>query len=175
MPKPPDATSNRSELILGVDPGTAVCGWGLIAREGNRMRHVDHGVWRTPAKAPLATRLHHIATGLETLIKERSPQAVAVEQAFFGKNVQSALRLGEARGVILATCARCGLEPVEYPTAVVKKSLVGNGRADKSQVQFMLTRLLKMDAPPEPLDASDALALAYTLALEAKFRRAAGR
>jgi crossover junction endodeoxyribonuclease RuvC len=168
-------TEAAGELILGIDPGTAVCGWGLIHRRGNRLRHVDHGAWRTPAKQPLSSRLLFIATELEALIKERQPQAVAVEQAFFGKNVQSALRLGEARGVILATSARCGLAPVEYPTANVKKALVGNGRADKTQVQFMLQRLLRMDSPPEPLDASDALALAYTLGLESSFQRAARR
>ncbi|MEZ6194780.1 MAG: crossover junction endodeoxyribonuclease RuvC [Planctomycetota bacterium] len=161
-----EGIERRGRLVLGLDPGTAVTGWGLVSREGSRLSCVEYGCWKTSAGTPLPRRLLQITEGLEALLARTRPDAVAIEQAFFGKNVQSALRLGEARGSLLLTCARLGIETHEYPTASVKKALVGNGRADKTQVQFMLTRLLRMSAPPEPLDASDALALAFTLAME---------
>ena len=150
-------------LVLGIDPGTRVTGIGFVRRFGSRFEVVDYGAWRARDGMTRAERLGDLSRHVEQLCQTRTPAAVALEQAFIGRNIQSALRLGEARGAILAACARCDVTVVEYPTATVKKAIVGNGRAAKEQVQFMLQRLLNLSEPPRPLDASDALALAFTL------------
>lgn len=153
-------------LILGIDPGTAVTGWGLVHREGTRLEPAGHGAWRTSKVEGRAPKLAFLCERLEELLEEKKPDVVALEQAFLGKNIQSSLRLGEARGALMATCARAKIPVVEFPTASVKKAVVGNGRADKSQVQFMLQRLLGLKEPPRPADAGDALALAFALAVD---------
>lgn len=154
-------------LILGIDPGTSVTGWGLLRRKGTLITAVDHGCWRTRRQDSLSTRLSTIVKGVRAALETHRPAAVSLEQAFYGRNIQSTLRLGEARGAILAACGDEGIPVYEYATATVKKIVVGSGRADKSQVQFMLQKLLKLTEPPKPHDASDALALAYSLAMEA--------
>ncbi len=153
-------------LILGIDPGLSVTGWGLVRKDGNRLVSKGAGAWRPPRSLGIAPRLAWLTERLADCIREHRPSALALEQAFVGRNIQSALRLGEARGAILAVCGRMNLEVHEYPTASVKKAVVGSGRADKTQVNFMLQRLLGLTEPPKPLDASDALALAYTLATD---------
>lgn len=154
------------ELVLGIDPGTTVTGWGLVRRSGNRVSAAGYGAWRPKRTHGRAAKLAAICDHLDEALASLRPDIVALEQAFLGKNIQSALRLGEARGAIMASCARAGLEVVEFPTATVKKAVVGNGRADKSQVQFMLQRLLGLKEPPTPADAGDALALAFALAVD---------
>ncbi len=156
-------------LVLGIDPGLSVTGWGLVHKNGNRLGSKGSGAWRPPRSLAIAPRLAWLTEKLAACIREHRPDALALEQAFVGRNIQSALRLGEARGAILAVCGRMNVQVHEYPTASVKKAVVGSGRADKSQVNFMLQRLLGLERPPKPLDASDALALAYTLAMDWNF------
>jgi len=164
----------RASIIVGIDPGTAVTGFAVVRARGNRITAAAWGCWRTKPADAIGHRLAGLVAQLDTLLEEWSPDALALEQAFFGKNVQSALRLGEARGALLAAAARRDVDVVEYPTASVKKRVVGNGRADKTQVQFMLQRLLHLEEPPRPLDASDALALAYALACDRAWLGASG-
>jgi crossover junction endodeoxyribonuclease RuvC len=146
--------------ILGIDPGTLRLGYGVIDRVGPaRMSYVECGVISAPARQVRTQRLLTIGRGLRELVAELKPDAVAMEEAFFGKNVQSTIALGEARGVALFVTADCGLPLSGYPPARVKSTVVGNGRASKGQVQFLVRALLSMrKAPPE--DAADALAIA---------------
>lgn len=148
-------------VILGLDPGLASTGWGAILREGNRLTHIDNGQIETDPAAPLANRLLLIADGLRRVIEEVGPGAVAIEEVFVNKNAQSTLKLGQARGAVLVAAAAAGVPITEYAASLVKKSVVGSGRAAKDQVQAMLRTLLpglKIAGP----DAADALAVAIT-------------
>ena len=155
-------------LILGVDPGTAVTGYGLV-RLGERgtLQLVECGVIRTRPRDPLASRLVEIAASIRALIARWHPSALAVEDIFYARNVRTTVTLGHARGVILLAGAECGLPVHEFPPAEVKKSVAGTGAASKEQVQFMVTKILRLAAPPSPVDASDAVAVAMTLAMRA--------
>ena len=147
--------------ILGLDPGLGTTGWGAIRREGNRLTHIDNGEINTNADAPLGNRLIALADGLAAALSAIRPDAVAIDEVFVNKNAQSTLKLGQARGVILLAAARSGAPITEYAARLVKKSVVGTGRADKEQVQAMLRTLLpgvKLAGP----DAADALAVAIT-------------
>jgi crossover junction endodeoxyribonuclease RuvC len=145
--------------ILGIDPGTLACGYGIIDALGTEARPVDFGVIKT-GRRPLPQRLRIVFDGIQTLVTRYEPDVAAVEGAFFGKNVRAALRIGEGRGVAIAAAAKAGLEVFEYAPAAVKKAVVGNGRAHKSQVQQMVKLLLNLREAPEPEDAADALAIA---------------
>ena len=145
--------------IIGIDPGSRATGYGLVIKEGNRLIHLDNGVIRPPTKAELPERLLVIFQGLESIIKEYSPQCAAIEQVFMSQNAQSALKLGQARGAALLALASAGLEIGEYSPMQVKSSVVGYGRAAKSQVQQMVKALLKLPEIAQE-DASDALAVA---------------
>lgn len=148
-------------IILGLDPGLASTGWGAILREGNRLIHIDNGQIETDLAAPLANRLLLIADGLRRVIEDVGPGAVAIEEVFVNKNAQSTLKLGQARGAVLVAAASAGVPITEYAASLVKKSVVGSGRAAKDQVQAMLRTLLpglKIAGP----DAADALAVAIT-------------
>ncbi len=145
--------------VLGIDPGSRATGYGLVEKEGNRLIHVDNGVIRPPAKADLPDRLLAIFSGLNDIIAEYSPQTGAIEQVFMSQNVQSALKLGQARGAALLAMAAAGLEIGEYSPMQIKSSVVGYGRASKSQVQQMVKALLKLPEIAQE-DASDALAAA---------------
>lgn len=148
-------------VILGLDPGLGTTGWGAILREGNRLSHIDNGEINTNADAPLANRLLVLADGLRTVIEQVKPDTIGVEEVFVNRNAQSTLKLGQARGVVLLEAARSKAPITEYAAKLVKKSVVGTGRADKEQVQAMLRRLLpglKLAGP----DAADALAVAIT-------------
>jgi len=148
-------------IILGIDPGTAVTGYGVVSRgESGAIALVECGVIRTPARAPLAERLRDIHEGIAELIERHDPQSVAVEGVFFGKNVRTAVVLGHARGAILVAAALRGVAVAEYPPAEVKSAVVGTGRATKEQVQFMVQRLLRLREPPRPDDAADGVAVA---------------
>ena len=145
--------------ILGIDPGSRATGYGLIRLEGNRLHHIDNGVIRPPEKATLAQRLLHIYLELQAVIKQYSPECAAIEQVFMGNNAQSALKLGQARGVAMLAAAGAGLDVAEYSPLQIKSAVVGYGRASKSQVQQMVKALLKLPEIAQE-DASDALAIA---------------
>ena len=147
--------------ILGLDPGLGTTGWGLIEAEGNRLRHIANGQLKTDAKEALPQRLAHLASMIDALVADHEPAAAAAEEIFVNKNPQSTLKLAQARGAILLSVARHGLEVGEYAPRLVKKAVVGTGTADKTQVHAMVSRLLpgvKIAGP----DASDALAVAIT-------------
>jgi len=148
-------------LVLGLDPGLGTTGWGLIEAEGNRLAHVANGQIKTDAAIPLPKRLAALANELEQLIAERRPGTAAVEEVFVNKNPQSTLKLGQARGVVIMVAARGGLEVGEYAARLVKKAVVGNGNAEKTQVHAMVSRLLPGAKIAGP-DAADALAVAIT-------------
>jgi crossover junction endodeoxyribonuclease RuvC len=145
--------------ILGIDPGTRDCGYGAIETDGYEARVLDFGAVRS-RDSSLPARLKAIYEGLQSVAESVQPDVVAVESAFFGKNVRSALKIGEGRGVALLAAAASGAEVVEYSPAEVKKAVVGTGRAHKSQVQKMVQTILGLSEPPSSQDASDALAIA---------------
>jgi len=146
--------------ILGVDPGSRVTGYGVIEMVGpGRSRYLECGVLRTSPKLPIALRLVEIAQGLREVVEDLQPQVAAVEDVFYRKNARSALLLGQARGVALLVCAEQGLDVFSYPPAFVKKTVAGQGRATKEQMQKMVTVLCGLKHEPES-DAADALALA---------------
>ena len=147
--------------LLGLDPGLGTTGWGLIQAEGNRLSHIANGQLKTDTAAPLPERLADLSRQLEALIAEIAPDAAAVEEVFVNKNPQSTLKLGQARGVVLATAARSGVPVGEYAARLVKKAVVGNGNAEKVQVHAMVSRLLPGAKIAGP-DAADALAIAIT-------------
>jgi crossover junction endodeoxyribonuclease RuvC len=148
-------------IILGVDPGLGTTGWGLIQAEGNRLSHIANGQLTTKTSVELPQRLASLAEQLEQLIAEHRPDSAAVEEVFVNQNPQSTLKLGQARGVVIMTAARAGIEVGEYAARLVKKAVVGVGNAEKAQVHAMVARLLpgvKIVGP----DAADALAVAIT-------------
>jgi len=148
-------------VVLGLDPGTRVAGWGAVVEAPDGPRFLACGLLRPDPRAGIAPRLGAIARELDELLGRLRPRVLVVEKAFAARNVKSALRIGEARGAVLATAARRCVETVEYAPAVAKKALVGHGAASKSQVAAMVERILRrsLDAPE---DATDALALALT-------------
>ncbi len=149
--------------LLGVDPGTQTLGWGIVTLEKNP-KLVACGAVRANRREAAAERLACMADSLAAIIEEHKPDRAAVEKAFFGKSAASALRIGEARGVVLAELARAHVPVEEITPAEVKRSVAGSGAAHKRQVQTMVTAILGLAEPPEPLDASDALAVALCLA-----------
>ncbi|MEO6710899.1 MAG: crossover junction endodeoxyribonuclease RuvC [Planctomycetota bacterium] len=155
------ALGAKAAVILGIDPGTRFVGWGAIVLTPRGPRLVAAGVIRA-GSGDLPERLGLIRRELDRLIELHRPIVVAVEEAFAHKNMQSALRIGEARGVVLSCASAVGVAVHQYPPAAAKKALVGNGAAHKTQVAAMVARRLELAAAPEPLDASDALALALT-------------
>ncbi|WP_288485031.1 crossover junction endodeoxyribonuclease RuvC [uncultured Novosphingobium sp.] len=148
-------------LIIGIDPGLACTGWGIVAKSGSRLSHVANGQVRTDTNASLAERLVTLDTELTDVILAHRPDTGAVEEVFVNTNAQSTLKLGQARGVCLLALARAGMPVAEYATSLVKKALVGTGRAEKTQVQAML-KILLPGLKPAGADAADALAVAIT-------------
>lgn len=147
--------------VLGIDPGSRRTGWGVVQLEGTRLRHIGAGTIAVPEKLPLAKRLHLIHQGLQRVIADHQPEEVAVEEIFFAKHANAALKLGHARGVALLVAAASELEVYEYPPAIVKRTIVGRGAADKTQVGRVIMAMLGLkEAPGE--DAADALAVAVT-------------
>jgi len=155
-------------IILGIDPGTALMGYGLIKYKNDTLQVIDYGCLRTSARLSLAERLFQLHEGLEKLINLYQPQTLSVEELFFNKNVTTALAVGQARGVVLLTAAKAGLLIKEYTPLQVKQSLVGYGRAEKQQVQYMVKMLLNLREIPKPDDAADALAIAICEAYSCK-------
>jgi crossover junction endodeoxyribonuclease RuvC len=148
-------------IILGLDPSLSSTGYGLIRAEGNRLTHLANGQLRTDARDPLPRRLAFLAAQLDALLADHQPQSAAAEEIFVNKNPQSTLKLAQARGVVLMTAARSGIEVAEYAARLVKKAVVGAGNADKAQIHFMVQRLLPGVTVAGP-DAADALAVAIT-------------
>jgi crossover junction endodeoxyribonuclease RuvC len=147
-------------LILGIDPGTAITGYGLVREDEQGLTLVEYGVLTTPSGQPLPKRLQAIYQGLSDLIREHRPEAAAVEELFFSRNVRTALSVGHARGVTLLALADAGLPIYEYKPLEVKQAIAGYGAADKQQVQEMVRMLLDLDNVPQPDDAADAIAVA---------------
>ena len=146
--------------ILGLDPGIATVGFGIVDTEKNRQRLVSCGVITTPAHTPLTQRLDQIYTDLEELIRTYQPEVMAVEELFFNTNITTGISVAQGRGVIILCAFRSGLKIYEYTPLQVKQAVVGYGRADKKQVMDMVRRILNLPAPPKPDDAADAVALA---------------
>ena len=146
--------------VLGIDPGFATTGYGVVERSAGSLRPVTLGAIRTPASLPQAGRLAYLRQALLEILASTSPDVVAIERLFFNSNVRTAMSVGQASGVALATAAEAGLEVVDYTPPEVKQSVVGVGNASKHQVQAMVAALLKLDAVPKPPDAADACALA---------------
>jgi crossover junction endodeoxyribonuclease RuvC len=153
--------------ILGIDPGSHVTGYGVIDKSGNYLRHVLYGEIKPPKNSLLSEVLMDISRKLSAVILETEPQAVGLENIFYGKNVRSLIRQAQVRGVVIFTCAGKGIPVFEYSPLEVKKAVVGYGRAEKRQVQMMVKAILKLDALP-PADAADALAAAICQANFAK-------
>ena len=148
-------------ILLGIDPGLGTTGWGVISADGNRLSHIANGRIVTDTKAPLAARLVELDRALTDIILQHQPQGAAVDEVFVNSNPQSTLKLGQARGAILLSAARSGLDIGEYAARLVKKAVVGVGNADKTQVHAMVSRLLPGAKIAGP-DAADALAVAIT-------------
>jgi crossover junction endodeoxyribonuclease RuvC len=146
--------------IIGIDPGTAITGFGIINCQNGKSELIEAGVIRTPTKQALQLRLQTIYTDLTNLIKKYHPQHAAIEQLYFAKNVSTAISVSHARGVALLALANAGLEAVDYTPLQVKQALTGYGRAEKNQIQEMVKKLLDLKTLPKPDDAADALAVA---------------
>ncbi len=147
------------QRVIGVDPGLSITGFGILDYKGANIQVVAYGTIKPPADEALPNRLEYLNSHMTELLEKFEPQAMAIEDTFFSKNVKSALLLGQARGVLLLAAASKGIPSVEYAPRKVKQSVVGNGAADKKQVQYMVQQILKMDEPLKPLDISDALAI----------------
>ncbi len=152
-------------MILGVDPGYGILGYGLLSKVGNRIEYVHHGFVKTPKNLSLPERLLRLYTEFERVLDEYRPDEGAVEKLFFVKNVTNALEVGHARGVVLLQLARRRIPVYEYTPQQVKISVVGYGKASKRQVQEMVKRLLRLKDIPKPDDSADALAVAWCHAL----------
>jgi crossover junction endodeoxyribonuclease RuvC len=160
--------------ILGIDPGSQATGYGVIDTDGQRHRLVELGVIRTPPNLSFPQKLHFIHGRIADVVESTSPDEVVVENLFYATNVKSALRLGHVRGVVLLPGVALGLPVFEYSPLEVKQAVVGFGRADKTQVQKMVALLLELDAPPEPHDVADALAVALCHAHQIRFAEKVG-
>lgn len=150
--------------ILGIDPGLERVGWGIVEKNGSVLRVVAHGLVTTP-RIEIGARLALIHQEVSDLLSEHGPQAVATERLFFAKNQTTAIDVAKALGVVVLACAGQGLVCHEYSPPEVKLAVVGNGAAEKRQVQFMVTKLLGLNETPKPDDVADALAVAVTHAL----------
>ena len=161
-------------IILGVDPGSQRTGYGVIDTDGRRHRLLTHGAITTPARTNLPLRLSLIHAGVSRLIEAHRPEALAVEDVFHAVNTRSALVLGHVRGVILLAGAQAGLPVHEFPPATVKVQVTGYGRAEKAQMQRMVQAILRLESPPKPDHAADALAVGICHALAPPLLKAVG-
>ena len=146
--------------ILGIDPGYAILGWGVLDVEGNRFKVVAYDSILTDKDTPMPERLEQLYQGLCEIIEKYRPQAASIEELYFNNNAKTAIMVGEARGVAILACSRGGLEINEYTPLQIKQALVGYGRADKKQVQQMVKTILNLEKVPKPDDTADALAAA---------------
>lgn len=151
---------SKGHTILGIDPGTATMGWGVMRQEGNKLRHLRHGVIITTSSWEMPRRLNHLFDSVTELINGYRPDAVAVEELFFNTNVTTAMTVGQARGVAMLAAHRAGVAVFEYTPLQVKQAVTSYGRAEKRQVQEMVRNLLGLREIPKPDDAADGLAIA---------------
>jgi crossover junction endodeoxyribonuclease RuvC len=151
--------------VLGIDPGTAACGYGIVRGSGGRLQAVEFGWWPTSPREPPELRLKRIHDAVADLIARHEPDAVALEESFVGADARIALSVGQARGAALVACANAGVSCAEYAPASVKSAVCGYGRAEKAQVQRMVKAILSLPEPPNPHHAADALAVAICHAL----------
>ncbi len=151
--------------VLGIDPGTAACGYGIVHESDGRLRATCHGWWETPARQRTELRLRTIFDAVQELIAEHAPDAVALEESYVGADARIALSVGQARGAVLVAASSVGVVCAEYAPSRVKQAVTGYGRADKQQVQRMVKAILAMDELPRPNHAADALAVAICHAL----------
>ncbi len=147
-------------VILGIDPGLAIVGWGVIDYKNTKFRTIAYGSLQTPAGTRTEARLAAIYDGMKALIEQYRPDAVAIEELFFDKNITTGIRVAEARGVLLLAAEQAGIPIQEYTPMQVKQAVSGYGKADKRQVITMVTMLLGLAKPPKPDDTADALAIA---------------
>jgi crossover junction endodeoxyribonuclease RuvC len=157
--------------VLGIDPGTAACGYGIVHESGGRLREVAHGCWRTASRERLELRLMTIYEGVSGLIEEHVPDAVVLEESYVGADARIALSVGQARGAVLVAAARAGVACAEYAPARVKQSICGYGRAEKGQVQRMVKMILGLPETPATSHEADALAVAICHALASPLLR----
>ena len=148
--------------ILGIDPGYAIMGYGIVDMKGNHFNVVAYDSITTDKDMPMPDRLKHLYTMLMSIIQQYEPDVAAIEELFFNNNDKTAILVGQARGVAILACSNSGLDIAEYTPLQIKQALVGNGRADKKQVQFMVKTILNLDKVPKPDDTADALAAAIT-------------
>jgi crossover junction endodeoxyribonuclease RuvC len=160
--------------VLGIDPGTAACGYAIVQESGGRVRALDYGWWKTPASDRPEARLKTIYEAVDELIRRAAPDAVALEESFVGVDARTALSVGQARGAVLVAAALAGVECAEYSPTRVKQAVCGYGRAVKAQVQRMVQAILRLDAPPAPSHAADALAVGICHALAPPLLKAVG-
>lgn len=156
--------------VIGIDPGTAITGWGVVEGEGNDLAVVAYGVITTPAGTPLPTRLQTIYRGLTDVIAAWQPESAGLEELFFSKNAKTALLVGHGRGAAMLALADADLPIIEYKPLEVKQAVTGDGGADKKQMQQMVKLLLALDDIPRPDDAADALAVAICHLHSARLR-----
>lgn len=149
-----------TQTILGVDPGLTRCGFGVVVANGQQVRFVDAGVIRTPTDAPIEQRLLAVWTGLESLIEQHRPDAMAVERVYAQLNVRTVMGTAQVSGLALTLASLRGIPVATYTPTEMKAAITGSGRAEKAQITNMVQRLLRLDAPVKPADASDALGLA---------------
>ena len=162
-------------LVLGIDPGTATTGYGLVREDGSgNISAVDYGVITTAAKVPMPLRLDQLYKELNEIILLHSPDSSAVEKLFFQRNVRTAISVGQGRGVVLLALAQAGVDIGEYTPMEIKQAVTGYGGADKVQIQHMVRALLNLDEIPKPDDAADALAVAICHIHSARMRNLAG-
>ena len=160
--------------VLGIDPGTAACGFGIVQTSGGRLRAVEYGWWETSPRDAAAVRLKRIYDQVAELIESHDPDAVAIEESYVGADARIALSVGQARGAALVACAAAGVACAEYPPATVKHTVCGYGRADKAQIQRMVRAILGLAETPRPHHAADALAVAICHALAPPLAAVAG-
>jgi crossover junction endodeoxyribonuclease RuvC len=158
--------------VLGIDPGTAACGYAIVHERDGRLRCLSNGDWRTPAGERPELRLKTIFEGVQGLVEEFEPDAVALEESFVGADARTALSVGQARGVVLVAAALAGVECTEYAPSTVKQAVCGYGRAEKAQVARMVQTILALGTAPASTHASDALAVAICHALAPPLLRA---
>lgn len=162
------------QRVLGIDPGTAIVGWGVVEGDDQEMGLVAHGVIRTPAHMPLVERIRQIYDETNHLLDEHRPNGVGVEQLFFARNVTTALPVAHARGVLLLAVHQRGIPLVEFTPMQVKQAITGYGGADKHQMQQMVKLLLGLDEIPRPDDAADAVAIAICYHQTARYSQLTG-
>ena len=162
------ANRRTGTTILGIDPGTATMGWGVIRQEGNKLRYVQHGAIVTPSNWEMPRRLARLFDGVTELVRGYRPETVAVEELFFNTNVTTAITVGQARGVALLAAYKAGVEVAEYTPLQVKQAITSYGRAEKRQVQEMVKTLLNLWEIPKPDDAADGLAIAICHAFSSR-------